>query len=277
MNLAHVVDATPGAWDLDPLVLVLAAVTGLLYVRGASLLDRRSSARAPGPLQRTSFLLGLLIAAGAVVSPLHGWSEALFTAHMIQHLLLVIVAAPLLVLGRPSAPLTAGLPSPLGRRVGPLIRGARRRVPFMLHPLAIFALHAVVLWAWHLPTLYDLALESTFLHGLEHATFIATALLLWAAVFGEKPAPEGGALLLVFGTGLQSAALGALLVFASDVLYEAHQVGADRVGIDPLTDQQLAGAIMWVPPGILYLAVSAVLFARLLARSGNSAMERAGS
>jgi cytochrome c oxidase assembly factor CtaG len=264
MTLAHAIDGSPGAWELDPLVLLLSIGAAAAYGRGVYLLSKRRSARTPSIGRRVGFYGGLVIAAGAVISPLHGWSETLFAAHMTQHLLLVIVAAPLLVLGRPSAPLIAALPSNVGKAASLLFVTVRKRAPFLLHPVSLWALHAFVLWAWHLPTLYDLALENTFMHGLEHATFLGSALLVWAAVFGERPIGEGASVLLLFATGLQSAALGALLALATQVLYDSHAVAAPIAGFDPLTDQQLAGVIMWIPPGILYLAVSALMLSRLL-------------
>jgi len=152
----------------------------------------------------------------------------------------------------------------VGKAVSRLILIVRKRVPFLLHPISVWALHAFVLWAWHLPTLYEMALENPYMHGLEHATFLGTALLVWAAVFGERPIGEGASVLLLFATGLQSAALGALLALATSVLYESHAVAAPAAGFDPLIDQQLAGVIMWIPPGIFYLAVSALMLSRLL-------------
>jgi putative membrane protein len=276
VTLAHVVDATPGAWDLDPLVLVLTIATIVVYARGVWSLRRRGSARTPTPVRQTFFYAGILLALAAVVSPLHGWSEALFAAHMTQHLILVIVAAPLIAMGYPTAPLIAGLPRGPGRFASRIVSGLRKRARFLRHPLSLWALHAVVLWAWHLPTLYDAALENDFMHGLEHATFLATGLLLWGAVVGEKPLTEGASVLLLFGTMLQSAALGALLALAGSVLYESHSVAAPLVGIDPLTDQQLAGVIMWIPPGIVYLSVIAVMLSRMLADTRPSNLEGVG-
>jgi putative membrane protein len=276
MTLAHTVDASPGAWDFDPVVLLLAVAAVALYARGSRLLQQRASRRAPSVLRRTLFYSGILLATSAVVSPLHGWSEALFSAHMTQHLILVILAAPLLALGLPTAPLIAGLPNRPGRSISRLLAVVRTRISFLRHPVWVWSLHAAVLWAWHLPTLYDLALENTLVHGLEHASFLGTALLLWASVFGEKPLGEGGSLLLIFATGLQSAALGALLALAGSVLYESHTAAASLVGVDALTDQQLAGVIMWIPPGILYLAVSAVMLSRLLSDTRPPNLEGVG-
>jgi putative membrane protein len=264
MTLAHALSGPAGTWDVDPLVLAMGVLAVVLYARGSKLLSTRGSPRRPGSLKQLSFYAGVFVAIAAVVSPLHGWSERLFAAHMTQHLLLVIVAAPLIVVGRPGGPFLAALPRSMSRPLGRTLAALRNNVKPLLHPLSIWVLHTLVLWAWHQPTLYDAALDNEFLHALEHSTFFGTALLLWAAVFGERPVSEGASVILLFTTGLQSAALGALIVFASSPLYESHVQAAGTVATDPLTDQQLAGALMWVPPGILYLAVTAVMFGRLL-------------
>jgi putative membrane protein len=274
--VAHGVNGSPGAWDFDPIVLTLALATVLAYARGVNLLQKRRSARLPSWTNQALFYLGVFVATAAVASPLHGWSETLFAAHMSQHLLLMIVAAPLIVLGRPSAPMIAALPGALGKQVSRVIAGIRRRAPLLLHPVSIWALNTFVLWAWHVPALYDLALENTFVHGLEHATFLGSSLLLWGAVVGERPIGEGPSVLLLFATGLQSAALGALLALATTVLYSTHVVAAPTAGVNPLADQQLAGVIMWIPPGILYLSISAVLLSRMLQDNTRPPLGEAG-
>jgi len=248
----------------------------VVYATGVRLLDQRGSRRRPPVTAQSAFYAGLIITVAAVVSPLHGWSEALFAAHMTQHLLLVLVAAPLIVIGRPAAPLIAGLPRRVGKNASQLVSGVRKRVAFLLHPVTIWALHAFVLWAWHLPTLYNAALTNPMLHGLEHVTFLGTALLVWSAIFGERPIGEGASVLLLFATGLQSAALGALLALSTTVIYDVHATAAPAAGIDPLTDQQLAGAIMWIPPGIIYMVITAFILARLL-RNAGPRLEEAGS
>ena len=264
MTLAHAPGVSPGAWDPDPATIVLAVTGLLLYRRGSHVLRARRSRRAPSASRRASFYLGIVTGMAAIVSPLHGWSETLFAAHMVQHLALIAVVAPLVVLGRPTAPFVAALPARAARAISKMRAAPRRRAPLLLHPVTLWALHAIVLWAWHLPTLYGAALEDPFPHALEHGTFIATSMLVWAAVLGEHPIDEGRSVLLLFATGLQSAALGALLTFAGGVLYPAHEIAAAAAGFDPLADQQLAGVIMWIPPGILYLAASAVVLTRLL-------------
>ena len=186
----------------------------------------------------------LLLVAGAAVAlaalvGLEARSGLYFSTHMLQHMLFVLVAAPLIAA------------SGLTRRPGPL-----RSL------LVVGVLHAGALWAWHMPVLYDAAMRSDLLHALEHASFLVTAVLFWDAVFDfsiDRFKRAG----LVFATMLQSGALGALLVFATTPLYESHVLDGIAAP-DPLPDQQLAGAIMWVPPGVVYLAVIIGLLARAL-------------
>jgi cytochrome c oxidase assembly factor CtaG len=190
------------------------------------------------------FVLGMIVVFGAVLSPLDAESAEHFPAHMIQHMILVLVAGPLLAGSRMLAP----------------------RVRMMRSVLFVGILHAVALWVWHLPALYDAAMENTLLHMLEHLFFIVTALVFWNVVFdGEVDRFKRVA--LVFGTMLQSGALGVVIAFASEPLYRWHlehtpsgPLGASVV----LSEQQAAGAIMWIPPGVVYLAVMLALLARAL-------------
>lgn len=264
MTTAHGPGSPVGAWDPDPFVLAASVIALVLYLVGVRRLRARGSRRTPSRPRQWAFYGGLAAAVGAIVSPLHGWSETLFSAHMTQHLVLMIVAAPLVVIGRPAAPFVAALPTGVARTWSRVRSAPRRSAPLLLHPVALWLASAIVLWAWHLPTFYDAALDNELVHGLEHATFIVTAGLVWAAAFGERPIGAAAAVLLLFATALQSGALGAILTFAGSVLYETHALAAPAVGVDPLTDQQLAGVIMWIPAGIVYLAAMAMLLARLL-------------
>jgi putative membrane protein len=172
----------------------------------------------------------------ALSPPLHHASQELFSAHMVQHLLLILIAPALLVLGLQEF-----------------------RMPRWAGPISIVIAHAVALWAWHLPGLYDAAIENLSLHLFEHLSFVATALAFWFLALGRSrtldPLQRVG---LIFVTALQSSALGALIAFASTPLYRAH-LNTHTSGLTPLEDQQLAGAIMWIPPGVVYLCVMLVL------------------
>lgn len=217
------------------LVAVLVLV-GAVYACGAVRLGRR-------PRRTVAFYAGLAVLAAALLAPL----ERSFSAHMTQHLLLMIVAAPLLAYGRPVPALVAGLP-PEGRDVVRRAHGFRTAGRVVAHPLMVWGLGALALWAWHMPRLYELALTNRAAHVAEHLAFVSTALLFWGVVLASGARRGVGrpvALLLVFATGVQSAALGAILAFASRPLYPSHA---------SLADQQLAGALMWGPPAVLYIA-----------------------
>lgn len=200
-------------------------------------------------MTRSVYLTGAMVVAILVLlPPVHEWTEELFSAHMLQHLVLIFVVAALLVGATPSS-------------FGP-------RRSWIGAPLVVVMLNAVALWGWHLPALYDAALRSPALHVAEHLSFVATSWLFWGTVAARwrplDPLKRAG---VVFVTGLQSAALGALIAFASRPLYDAHLVHARTWGLTPLEDQQLAGGIMWVPPGVAYLVVVLVLLARWMNRA----------
>jgi putative membrane protein len=281
-----------GSWTLEPATLVLLAVAAIAYGTGAQRIASRRTAptgRTPpgrpsaGPVTRSSstparrgartasrrrvaaFYAGLAVVAVALLSPVGALGEALFSVHMVQHLLLVLAAPPLLVYGSPLVPALLGVP--LGvRRALRRLQGLGVLIPVrraLESPIAVGAAHALAMWSWHLPKLYEAGLASPLWHAAEHATFLWTALLFWSLVLGgasRRLLPHGAAILLVFATALQSAALGAVLTFATRPLYPAHFRWAGIWGVDPLTDQQLAGLVMWVPAGAVYLVTMAALF-----------------
>lgn len=198
------------------------------------------------------FAVAAVVGALAILPPMHDRAHDSFAWHMIQHLVLIFVVAPLIAYG---------LPRPLR------FPGAR----LLLKPVFVVMLHLVVLWAWHLPVLYDLALKAPPLHALEHGSFVVTAVLLWVVIAGRADGSDhlrrAGA---VFVTGLQSAALGALIAFASEPLYVSHLTTTQRFGWTPLEDQQLAGGLMWIPPGLVYLVITLVILFAWLNRSAES-------
>jgi putative membrane protein len=136
-----------------------------------------------------------------------------------------------------------------------------------MNPVAGGVLFASALWTWHLPALYQAALADDLVHGFEHLSFLGAALIFWALVIGpERPRrlDYGPAMLLVFVTGLQSAALAVILIFASQALYPIHRETVQAWSLSPLQDQQLAGAVMWTPAGIVFLITVLVLLGRWL-------------
>jgi putative membrane protein len=257
------------AWSWPAAVpLALAA---LAYARGLRLLWHRAGpGRGVRRWRAGAYAAGLLALAVALVSPLDALGSALFSAHMVQHLLLIVVVAPLLVLGRPIVPLLWALPAPVPRLLGGWWqRAAAARAGWALLtrlPLA-WALHAAALWIWHLPSLYQAALADGRVHLAEHAAFLGTALLFWWTVVHpdrQGVVAYGTSAVAVFFMAMQGGLLGALMTFAPSPWYPAYAASAVAWGLTPLDDQQLAGMIMWAPAGLIYLAATLALLAAWL-------------
>jgi cytochrome c oxidase assembly factor CtaG len=207
-----------------------------------------------------------------LVSPLHPWGQQLFAAHMAQHELLMIAAAPLLILGRPAPVMLSAFPSRGARRVLGQLRahGGSQLWGWLTNPLIAWVLHAVALWVWHVPALFQATLDSEWAHAAQHVSFLGTALIFWHAVFhGPKRAMGYGmAVVYLFTTALHSGALGALLTFASELWYPRYAATAPAWGLSALEDQQLGGLIMWVPGGVGYFVAALALAALWIRRSG---------
>ena len=233
---AHAHAALPAAAaDALPtlVVAVLLAAGWVAYLAGA----RRVPPRA---WQRRTLAAALAIGALSLLGPLEQWARPGAASHMLQHMLLIAVVAPLAVLAQPWPQWQAAL--------GAGARGVWRAVaPTARRPLVAAALHGALIWIWHTPRAYGLALDGPWWHLLEHASFGVSAWLFWHAVLRAGPRGEAQALLALLLTSLHTGLLGALLTFARAPLY------ADAVS---LADQQLAGLIMWVPGGGAYLAAA---------------------
>lgn len=260
------------AWSFDPLVVPLLLLSAVLYALGAARLLRRSQRARPIWRWRVAaFTLGWSMLIVALVSPLDGLSAALFSAHMVQHELLMIVVAPLLVLGRPLAVWLWAF-TPRGRAaLGRVLHTPWLR--WLWHwltlPLTAWLLHALALWTWHVPRLFETALAHPWMHGLQHTSFLASALLFWTTVLDRRPADpahagSGTAMLSLFTTMAHTTALGALLTLAPGLWYPFYALPTAALGFDPLQDQQLGGLVMWVPGGVAYLAGGLVVAARWL-------------
>lgn len=244
------------AWVLDLPAIAFAAGTSMLYLRGER---RRRELGSGRPRHTTAFLAGVAVTLIALVTPVAGWSGELFWVHMVQHLLLVVVAAPLLALGTPVATVRLALP-PAGRRA--LVRMSRssRRLRRMVgdpHPLVLATIvHIVVMWAWHAPIAYDAAVANDAVHLLEHATFLGSAVWMWSEVVATARRHrrlQALATLCLGATIAQGGVLGALLVFAGQSIYASYTGGG---GLTALEDQEFAGALMWVPPSFVYATVA---------------------
>jgi putative membrane protein len=258
-------------WRPDFLVAALLAVATVLYGRGlARLWDRAGRGRGVGRWEATAFAAGMAILALALLSPLETLTGTLLTAHMIQHMLLIAVAPPLLLLGRPDAIFPFAAPA-LTRLA--LVLSAMRR---LARPLPAATLHAFAVWIWHAPGPFQAALASEAAHDLEHASFLLTALLFWLSIIAAARSRVAliGAIAATLVTLIQGGFLGALITLAGRPLYPAY-TGAELWGPSPLEDQQLAGLVMWVPMGAIYLIAGLVLAAHLIGKDEPTSMTAA--
>jgi cytochrome c oxidase assembly factor CtaG len=176
---------------------------------------------------------------------------------MLQHELLMVVAAPLYVLGRPLGVWAWALPPAWRRGIGRFFHRSAWRSPwlFVTGPIAAWSIHAVALWLWHIPSWFQAALANEGVHALQHASFLLSALLYWWSVIGVAAGRNrGAAMLSLFTTMIHTGALGALLTLSPIGWYPAYAGRTLAFGLDPLEDQQLGGLVMWIPAGLAYVA-----------------------
>lgn len=263
-------------WSWESGIVVLLVLSGALYARGTSVLRRRG-ARAPSPSAVSCFWIGWIVVALSLLSPLHEISEQLFSVHMVQHELLMTVAAPLLVLGRPGIVMLWGLSRRGRAAVASIVRcpSARGAWRVLVRPLDAWLLHGIAIWAWHIPALFEATLTSDTVHALQHASFLGSALLFWwSLLFVQRRAARGVSIVYLFTTAVHTGALGALMSFSRIVWYPAYGDRAAAWGLTALSDQQLAGLIMWIPASVAYL-IAALLLIRLWLRESEWAVARA--
>lgn len=245
------------AWTFDPMVVLLVVAGALAY--------RRGWRDGPDPATRRAAYWGALAAvAVALISPVDAMSGVLVSAHMVQHVLLVLVAAPLLAVSAPGGALLRGTP----RTIRAAVRSTRRAAGLgtaALHrlrsPMARWLLYVGTLWLWHAAAVYGAAVEDGFVHAVEHATFLLSAFLVWSVIVGPARVrvTRGLAILGVFTLGLQGIFLSLLLTFANEPYYAEHLSPPAAWGLDPLSDQQLAGVLMWIPAGFIHTGIALFL------------------
>jgi putative membrane protein len=252
------------AWEFDPGVVIPLVLSGILYAIGSR------SHFGLTVFQKTCFWTGWGSLILALVSPLHPLGEVLFSAHMTQHEILMLVSAPLLVLSRPLVTFLWALPMNWRKALGRWSKAGyvARSWIFLTGAFTAWWVHAAAIWAWHVPFLFDLTLRSDLAHTAQHLSFFLSALLFWwALLYSHGRRSHGTAVLYVFTTAIHTGILGALLTFSPRIWYTAYSTTTQAWGFTPLEDQQLGGLIMWVPASLVYLAAGLLLFSSWLKES----------
>jgi putative membrane protein len=246
--------------------LIFAA---LVYLRGWLRLRKHKRYKVEG-WRAGSFIFGLLLVWIAMASPLAALDHEMLTAHMAQHLLLMTLAPPLILFGRPGRPLAHGLQLRLLRAIGRLLRSepVQQFASLITHPALCWFAAAVTLVVWHIPSAFTLSLRSATWHGVEQASFLAAGLLFWSPVVrpwqDRLKWPESSILLYLFLATLPCDILSGFLVFCDRVVYPVFLSSPHSFGLSALEDQQCAGALMWTCVTVVYFIAGAVFTARLL-------------
>src|SRR5271165_5876071 len=264
--MQSVYEAALRSWSIPPAPTFAIGLSALVYLRGWWLLRRAGSPDVP-PWRCVTFLAGLFTLWVALASPLDVFNGFLLTAHMLQHMLLMMIAPPLILLGAPLVPMVRGLPIFAAREfAGPFLNWsvAKRVGSALTHPVFALLLMGVTMFAWHTPVLYELALRSSAWHQTEHACFLLASLILWWPVVQPWPSraqwPRWAMVPYLMIADLQNTALSAILAFSDRVLYPSYSAVPRLFGFSALEDQVAAGAIMWVV-GSLAFVVPAVIIA----------------
>lgn len=273
---AHTLAPQPGWSGPEPWMLVPMLLAIGLYAAGYGRLAGRSE-HGRDELRRRArlFAAGVLVLSGATLSPLHQLGGRSFAAHMAEHELIMLAAAPLLVLARPLGVMLWAFPA-TGRQALaaiPRSRAGSGLWRLMTDPWVATALQAAALWVWHLPSLFDRALKSEGWHAAQHLTFFAAALFFWTAMLGPRRNPWVSAACL-FVTSMASGALGAFMALSESPWYAPYAaLGLAAFGLTPAEDQQLAGALMWAPGGLFHAAVAIAILAPGLRAAGREARD----
>jgi putative membrane protein len=256
--------AQGAGWNADPLVLIPLVIVAGLYGLGLGRLWRRAGIGRGVPIWRALvFGLGLLVLGLALLSPVDAAGERSFALHMTQHMLLIVIAAPLLALAGSGAVLVTALPAAMRHAVA----SARHLRRILATVPAATLLHGVTVWLWHVPGPYEAALADDLVHYLEHLSMFATGVLFWwAALAGRSQAPlgHGAGVAAMFVTMIHTGLLGILITLAPAPLYASYAAAEPFLGLSALEDQQIAGMIMLLPGGIAYVAGGLALLAAWL-------------
>jgi putative membrane protein len=263
-------------WSSPTWINVTLFLTAVVYARGWLSIRRLLPALIP-IWRLAAFFSGLLSLWVAIGSPLSAFDDVSLSAHMMQHLLLMAVAPPLLLLGAPSIPFLRGLPQWIVTgAVGPFLRSqpVKWLGRFLTHPATCWLAATVALIGWHVPAAFELALRSEAWHDVEHICFLLTSILFWWPAVLPFPSdatwPRWSIPVYLFLATLPGGALGAFLTFCDRVLYPSYATAPRLFGISPLEDQVIAGALMWVFGTFVYTIPAVVITVRLLSPQGGA-------
>jgi cytochrome c oxidase assembly factor CtaG len=262
-----------------PVFSLLLVVFGMYAAGVLSVWRNAGYGRGVRPIELIAFVSGWLALATALSPPLDGWSERWLSAHMVQHELLMIVAAPLMAVGGPIVGLLWAMPSQLRSRVVAAVHRHPMTAVWSIltSPPWAFCVYGIGLWVWHLPALYNYALEHEAVHVVQHLCFFGTATLFWWGIAHGRHGRlgYGAAVVYVFATAVHGGLLGALLTVSPRVWY-APYVLQHHAGFTPLEDQQLAGLLMWVPASLVFVAAGLLLFGEWLRHSDRMTRFKSG-
>lgn len=268
------------SWRWEPVEWVVLAAAVVFYLRGFGVVRRQMPDRFPA-WRAWCFVAGVAVVVLAIASPLDAFAPFFLWVHMVQHLLLMLVAPPLVWLGAPQLPLLRGLPASWVREFGgPLLAAPRVQGFFtwLTHPSSCLLLYIAATWLWHVPALYDLALRDAFWHGAEHISFLTASLLFWWPVIQPFPSrarwPALAMVPYLLIASVQATLLSAFLSFRGEPFYATYAAAPRLTAMSALEDQALAGALMWVPGSFVLLAalfyvVARALMPPLVARPGS--------
>jgi putative membrane protein len=263
--MRSMIDRALEQWRFPWWTAVLLILMAGLYLRGFVRMHRQMPTRFTLP-RMGFYLSGIVALAVALGSPLEALDDRLLTTHMLQHLLLLMVAPPLLLLGAPQIPMIRALPPAIAKRTVGVIaksRACRRCLSFVTHPASAFVLFSVAMLGWHLPGPFDSALHSDYRHAAEHACFIVGGTLFWYPIVRPWPAIERWSRLAfvpyLLIADAENTMLAAILVFSGRVLYPSYANLPPFSQIPAITDQIVAGAIMWLPGSIVFLVPAIVI------------------
>ncbi len=255
------------SWEFEPTIIIGVVLAGWLYARGWRRLRRRGQGGKYLKAWRAwCYYGGLATIVIALMSPIATFDSVFFFAHMTEHILLIMFAAPLIWLGAPMVPTLWGFNPRARRRIGRIFHESHpvnRVFTFLTRAGVALGLYVLVLWVWHIPALYDAAQGSTFMHEMEHALFLGTSLLFWWPVIHPSGTKRrlgyGASILYIFPAKIAGFVLGAALTLSAEPYYRTFLNSPSIWGLTPLGDQQLGGLIMWVAGGLLYIIPLLVL------------------